>query len=414
MRPTCFIVYRLLAATLAVLALTAPRALAEPSTTIRNNGSPSNRVDVTILGDGYTAAEMGKYASDVEAFVTGFFAQQPFDEYQFLFNVHRVDVVSAQSGADHPERSPAVFKNTALDATYNCAAIQRLICVDMTKVNNVLSASVAAEKRDVVLIIVNDPEYGGSGGAVAVASTHTAAVEVVLHELGHTLGLLADEYAGGGPSCNASVEPSEANATRATTRPTIKWNAWIDATTPIPTFGPTVGLPGLYEEAKYCFTGLYRPTYDSKMRSLDRPFEQINNEQLVKRFYNWAAPIDAITPSGSVSLGTAHSQTFTVTTQTPRTHALDVRWRVDGGAVAGTGPSFVLNGSTLAPGNHTVTVEVSDPTAFVRVDPAGALDDNRVWTVNVFTEGGGGSGANLQVLVDGKSVTELGRTRSRT
>ena len=72
----------------------------------------------------------------------------------------------------------------------------------------------------------------------------------------------------------------------------IKWNQWIDAATPVPTFSTVNGVPGLYEGAAYCDTGLYRPTFDSKMRSLNRPFEAINTEQLLKRIYNLVDPID--------------------------------------------------------------------------------------------------------------------------
>jgi hypothetical protein len=139
---------------------------------------------------------------------------------------------------------------------------------------------------------VNDPAYGGSGGAVAVSSTHPDAVEIVLHELGHSLGLLADEYGGPPPpECNASVEPPEVNATRSTDRAAIKWNYWINASTDLPTLSTAAGMPGLYPGAKYCDTGLYRPTYNSKMRSLFQSFEQINTE-LIKRYYNFASPID--------------------------------------------------------------------------------------------------------------------------
>src|SRR5689334_6002111 len=74
-----------------------PPAFGEPVTTIRNNGDPANRVNMVILGDGYTSAELGKYAADAENAVTGFFAQEPFKEYQRYFNVFRVDVVSAES-----------------------------------------------------------------------------------------------------------------------------------------------------------------------------------------------------------------------------------------------------------------------------------------------------------------------------
>src|ERR1051325_2447348 len=91
-------------------------ALAESFETILNSGTPDNRVDIAILGDGYTAAEMQKYRNDVQALLNGFFLGAPFREYKNFFNVHRIDVISSQSGADHPERGE--FKDTALDATY--------------------------------------------------------------------------------------------------------------------------------------------------------------------------------------------------------------------------------------------------------------------------------------------------------
>src|ERR1700694_4507697 len=133
---------------LAVLffALVPAAASAEPYETIVNNGDSQNRVDLAILGDGYTAAELQKYRNDVQTFVQGFFSQEPFHEYQNYFDVHRIDVTSNQSGADHPERS--VFVDTALDATYNCGGIQRLICVNFTKVNNIVSNTLAPAQRD--------------------------------------------------------------------------------------------------------------------------------------------------------------------------------------------------------------------------------------------------------------------------
>ena len=242
---------------------------AAPVTTIRVNGDCGNRLDIVILGDGYTARELGQYASDAETFVDKPVAQAPFTEYQHYFNVHRIDVTSPESGVDHPERTPPVLKDTALNAAYNCGGIQRLICVSLGKVNDVLATSVSADMRDIVLVIVNDPEYGECGGAIAVASINSAVVELILHELGHSFGLLADEYGGPPPpACNASVEPPEANATQGTQRERIKWNIWIEPGTPIPTPGPTVAEPGLYEGAKDCDTELFRPTYNSKMRSL--------------------------------------------------------------------------------------------------------------------------------------------------
>ena len=358
-------------------------ASAEPFETIINNGSPQNRVDIAILGDGYTAAQLTQYRTDVQTFLQGVFAQEPYREYQRYYNVHRIDVTSNQSGADHPERVPPVFVDTAFDATYNCSNIQRLICVNTTKVNQVIAASLPANYYDVILVLVNDTEYGGSGGSVAVASTNSAAVELILHEVGHSFGLLADEYAGGGPSCNPNVEPPEANATRETTRALIKWNAWIDLATPIPTTTTTNGIPGLYVGSKYCDAGLYRPTYNNKMRNLGVPFEQINTEQHVKRVYNFVSPIDSSLPAGTtVALTTAQSQTFSLTTPLPFTHNLNINWTVDAQQTA-TGATFNLLGSSLSVGQHTVQAVVNDPTPFVRNDPAQVLRTTRNWTVNV-------------------------------
>ena len=359
-------------------------AFAEPVTTIRASGASTNRLDIVVLGDGYTANELTKYASDVETFLHEFFLQTPFAEYQRYFNVHRIDVVSNQSGADHPDRTPQVFRDTALNAAYNCAGIQRLICVDTARVNAVLSRSTSADMRDAVLVLVNDQEYGGSGGAVAVASLDSAVIELVLHEMGHSFGLLTDEYGGPPPpACDASQEPPETNATKQTVPQLIKWAAWIDPSTPIPTTGPTDALPGLYAGAKYCDSTLFRPTYDSKMRSLSRPFEQVNSEQLVKRLYNWASPIDATEPRDPLlSERPGESQPFHVQPLEPSTHPLEIRWTVDGRA-AGTDSDFFLNASDWGLGRHIIRVVVSDPTSMVRNDPAGLLSATRSWQVDI-------------------------------
>lgn len=357
--------------------------VAEPYQTVINNGSPLNRVDIAVLGDGYTAAQMTLYQTQVLSFFQSVFGQEPYREYQRFYNVHRIDVISNQSGADHSDRNPPVFVDTALDAAYNCAGIQRLICVNTTKVFDVINRTLPANHYDVILVIVNDSEYGGSGGTVAVASIDPSAVELILHEVGHSFGLLADEYAGGGPSCNPNIEPSQPNATMQTVRALIKWNYWIDATTPIPTTTTTPALPGLYVGANYCDTGLYRPTYNNKMRNLGVPFEQINTEQHVKRVYSFVSPIDSSLPAGmTVTINSNQSQTFSVTTPQPFTHSLSINWFVDG-LPRNSGPSFLHVGGTLPAGNHTVRAVITDTTPFVRNDPQQLLTENRDWTLSI-------------------------------
>lgn len=355
-------------------------ASAEPATAIRLNGPAANRIGVTILGDGYTQSQLSKYAADVDAFVAAFFNQSPYLEYAAYFNVHRVDVVSNESGADHPEINS--FRDTALGSAYNCGNIQRVICVDVAAVNAVLSRSVPIDARDFVVVLVNDAGYGGSGGSILVASIERTAVEIALHESGHTFGRLADEYELTPPPCVNTIEPAEVNVALDINRDRIKWSRWVAASTALPTAGSENGIPGAYQGARYCASGLYRPTANSKMRSLGRPFEQINTEQLVRRIYNFVSPIDDASPSAASLTPAAGSIVeFSVQTPRPSNSALTVRWSVDGAPV-GEGDIMRLNTAVLAAGSHLVQVDVSDQTPQVRSDPAGLLTARRTWLLS--------------------------------
>lgn len=355
---------------------------AEPYETILKNGDSQNRLDIAILGDGYTQAEMQKYRTDAQNFIQGFLGEHPFLEYERYFNVHRIDIVSPQSGADHPERG--FFVDTALDATYNCSGIQRLICINFSKANNVVSNSLPPTHHDLVFVIVNDSEYGGSGGSVAVSSTNALAIDIILHEVGHSLGFLADEYGGPPPpACDTSFEPFAVNATKETQRALIKWNAWIDPATPIPTNSTAPDLPGLFQGAVYCDAGLYRPTFRSKMRASGFPFEQINSEQLVKRIHNYVSPLDSKLPNNSaVTLSQGQIQAFSVNTPAPRTHDLTVTWTVDG-LPQTTGKVLNLDTAGLSVGTHSVTATIRDNTTIVRTDPNNLLSAQAQWSLEV-------------------------------
>ena len=58
-----------------------------PLITIERNGDPSTKVDFLILGDGYTAAERGKFERDARRMVDILFATSPFKERRRDFNV---------------------------------------------------------------------------------------------------------------------------------------------------------------------------------------------------------------------------------------------------------------------------------------------------------------------------------------
>ena len=357
-------------------------AWAEPVVPVRQNGPAENRIGMAILGDGYTASELGKYATDVDLLVKALFEQPPYSTYAAYFNVYRVDVTSNESGADHPERGQT--RDTALGATYNCGGIQRVICINNSLANAAAARSLPPTGRDIILVLVNDAEYGGSGGPISVASTHRDVVELVLHEGGHSFGLLGDEYEQQPPTCANSIEPPETNVAREIGRNDIKWSRWIDAGTALPTTGTTAAVVGAYQGAKYCPAGLYRPTFDSKMRSLFRPFEQVNTEQLIRRIYNLVSPIDAFFPSEStLTHGRDTTVDFSVDVPQPVSGAgLRVRWFVNG-TLMGEGQTLRLDTSRMSIGTNSVEVEVADATAAVRNDPSGLLTTRHTWSLTV-------------------------------
>jgi hypothetical protein len=141
------------------------------------------------------------------------------------------------------------------------------------------------------------------------------------------------------------------------------------------------GVPGLYQGAVYCDAGLYRPTFGSWMRFLGRPYEQINTEQLIRRIYNVVSPIDASQPAATdITLTTAQSQAFTITSLMTLSGSVKVDWFLDG-VFQSTGTGFTVN--NLTSGAHVVDAVVKDITAQVRKDTENLLSDSRRWNLTV-------------------------------
>lgn len=237
---------------------------------------------------------------------------------------------------------------------------------------------------DVVVLIVNDTQYGGSGGAVLTTSVNSSSREIVVHESGHTFGGLTDEYSDPYPGWNPVEYP---NATAQTDRALIKWTSWILGTTPLPTPGtsPYTSLVGSFLGAEYQASGWYRPKYDCKMNHLSIPFCEICSEQLVKSVYGSVRSIDTRTPaSTNVSVTSTQALSFSVTPLQPATHALSVQWFTNGTAVsAATNATFTLLPRLLSTGTNLVRAEIRDATTLVRDDPANALSNSVTWRVDI-------------------------------
>jgi IgA Peptidase M64/von Willebrand factor type A domain len=255
---------------------------------IVDHGPDAARWNLVIVGDGYRSGEIVTYHTDVQNFLDRIYNTPPFDDLWCGINVHRIDVVSTESGADDPTEcaggtgaTPRTYFDATFCSPWGGTRLDRLLTID-----GGLAQSVAASRVpgvDQVLCIVNSSKYGGSGGAVATSSTHAQAAEIAIHEIGHSAFALADEYENGGTA--TGTEPGQPNVTFDPNRATNKWRDLVAATTPMPSScypdcaagctppasPPAAGAVGAYEGAIYVHCGAYRPLPNCYMRDYN-PF----------------------------------------------------------------------------------------------------------------------------------------------
>ena len=346
--------------------------------TLYETGPITNRIAFVTLGDGYTEAQLGTYATHASRIWQKIASFEPFKTYQSYFTVYRVDVVSAESGVDN-DPTNGMLRDTALDMYYWCRNIQRLICVNRIKA---LQYAAQAPQADQIVAIANSTTYGGAGGMdmSTVAGGNIYAPDILVHELGHSLGDLKDEYVLT-PGAYGGTEPPAANTSIYTSttmaQAQVKWHRWLGEST------PDGGIIGTYEGASQGDTGIYRPSLSSQMRTFGQPFNSPSREALVMAIYRQVRPIDSSTP---ITATLTPDDTIMVVPLNPIGHDLTVTWRVNGTIIAAAQNQHTLPLTALALTDQSiVTVEVTDPTPFVRDEAfrTAFMQETRQWTVTV-------------------------------
>lgn len=261
--------------------------------TLVNSGPGSERWDLVILGDGFRDDELDLYRDEVNRLVDEIFATAPFDELRRAINVHRVDVVSRESGAGDLIRG--IRRATYFDSVFGYNGLDRLLVADQRLA--LLSAIDVVPSMNATLVLVNSEEYGGSGGAVATFSRAEDASRIAIHEMGHSHFGLADEYANWGDcgdpehAVYTGSDPGEPNVT-ATVSP-LKWVSHVagggeppvmpnpdpDDCDPRPSLFAE-GTIGAFEGARYYRKGMYRPAFQCCMRELHQPFCSVCREAI--------------------------------------------------------------------------------------------------------------------------------------
>jgi hypothetical protein len=206
---------------------------------IRVNGPSPQKVDLLVMGDGYSAAEMGKFEADVRRLADHLFTVSPFKERARDFNVWAIAVPTAQSGVSRP--SAGVHKASPLGTRYDIFGSERYV---LTLDNRALREIAQHAPYEFIEILVNNDTYGG-GGIYGQFSTAAAGNDwanyLFVHEFGHHFAGLADEYYTSPvayASSSARMEPWEPNVTALRDPARLKWKAKVKAGTPLPTPWP--------------------------------------------------------------------------------------------------------------------------------------------------------------------------------
>jgi hypothetical protein len=281
-----------------------------------SNGDAHAKVDIAILGDGYTKEELQKFRKDVAHFTDVLFSTEPFKHRKKDFNVRAVEVESQASGINQPDK--ALWVENALGTMYCSFGSARYVLTDENRVVRDYAATVP---YDFLFILVNTNRYGGGGIFQLYATCFTVgetpatawqADYVFVHEFGHSFAGLGDEYYASSVAYNEfyqkGVEPWEPNIAANISRPSLKWNDLVKTQTVLPTPWNKVvydsmenergkikrdtpgyaekrqaildaersaledkqltGTVGAFEGAGYSSTGLFRPSLDCRMFSL--------------------------------------------------------------------------------------------------------------------------------------------------
>lgn len=235
---------------------------------IRENGPPAQKVDLLILGDGYTREEAAKFEADARRLSDKLFSVAPYDRRAKDFNVWALMVPTEESGISRP--SNGNHRWSALGTRYDIFGSERYV---LTLDNDAFRELAQHAPYEFVEILANNVTYGG-GGIFGQFSTAAASNEwaeyLFIHEFAHHFAALADEYYTSPVSYQtgeARPEPWEPNVTALLDPAKLKWRSLVKAGTALPTPWPK----DQFEE--------YQRGHQKKraeLRAANRPEEEMN------------------------------------------------------------------------------------------------------------------------------------------
>eukprot|EP00756_Hemistasia_phaeocysticola_P046754 Hpha_TRINITY_DN2056_c0_g1::TRINITY_DN2056_c0_g1_i1::g.82803::m.82803 len=379
-------------------------AAAPPQVEVVQQVAKRAGISVVFLSAGYTAEEESKFwgedrrGGDVRRAVEVLsqlteeregLTSQPWPRYWPLVNAYAVWEASRESGASMPHgpghQSPPGHQpfckggrcepfdtDNNLDCAYGTPHQKMLNC-DWKRV---FALGAAVPSASLLVVLVNQQVYGGTGGfipppggaalpGVAVVFNGEDMPALLVHEVGHALGHLSDEYtygmngeAGGEDLINCAPHASN-----------VSWRGWIEKGSADP--APSLGCS---------YDNFYRPTDEGcLMRREAHGMCSVCRQQMVRRLYSVDVDLAAPRcppPGETVFLAEGEEVMLRVgATQDSFARSrsgVEILWvlpaRLDDGRYTPAQkrqPDILIPADGLGTGTHEVVCEITDKTDWV-------------------------------------------------
>ncbi|MGX7667555.1 T9SS type A sorting domain-containing protein [Flavobacterium pedocola] len=255
-------------------------------TTVYQGNDPS--IEIFMVSQGFTTTSMSNFDNFVTTFINDMFGDPsnpttypgtpPFNALRDKFKVTTVKVLATVEGEPFAyfQHSGTGSPSTAYfcgGATYNPAISDISVYNDFrTRMDNLTATLPNYNSNSLVIAYFNNNYYTGGGGKYVFTTRFCGSPimrSVVKHELGHTFGVLGDEY---DQTFGANVTPSsfpiffDRNVTDKTTNNQAPWAYLINQN------ATCVNTPncnvGMFLGANYTNSGWYRSEQTCLMRDL--------------------------------------------------------------------------------------------------------------------------------------------------
>ena len=280
-------------------------ASAQTVTPLLRSGPNASKLNLVIVGDGFTAANQANYNTFVNNVVMGgLFDERQSGVYREImnaFNIFRVTANSVQSGITTVDNNGNVTNAVNTFFGYRYSGLWGRCWMEPgpntnTTLTNTLNNLVPG--WDYAFIILNTTQGGGCRRGNTLAITMSSPWTTAAHEMGHLVGNLGDEYTGANNyTCG---EPSRVNLTTNTNRATLKWRQFVAPATPLPTIAATftgstsddagafaggaLRCGGTYQRFN---AGVFRPAVNCRMNGNAPPFCPVCYDQMQRSTDAW-------------------------------------------------------------------------------------------------------------------------------